>query len=394
MNNKKKATLFIVLILCVVLISVSSVLYTKHNYNNYITNVSLYLNKKTYDEFSPDCTFEGENNNIINITIDPAFNNCDYNTQRDTILNLTTDINELYDEYNSSQLFKKDVDSNVVIMAGEDSYHCEFQDDDDFIVFKNDKNYKKIDNLHERITVKISADNKYSKYIYKISDIKVLESLLEINDLDECKKEILYSIANIYIKNNDPFAKDILISLKNYKDSKELLSKWNFNHEFDGTWYGSNGSIGSFRRVHEWIITGEYCYNIYSNASTKNGVNKYHLVRDKNNLYIFNSKEDTKDFSKAVFIFKYEADTLTYDYKYDTFSVKKISNDIQLPETSYVPEPSIGMTATEVTTSTWGKPKKINKSTYSWGTREQWVYGDGRYIYLEDGIVTSISTSE
>jgi len=54
------------------------------------------------------------------------------------------------------------------------------------------------------------------------------------------------------------------------------------------------------------------------------------------------------------------------------------------------PEPSIGMTADQVRNSTWGSPKEINKSTYSWGTKEQWVYSNYRYIYLENGVVTSI----
>lgn len=53
--------------------------------------------------------------------------------------------------------------------------------------------------------------------------------------------------------------------------------------------------------------------------------------------------------------------------------------------------PAIGMTAEEVRASTWGSPKEINKDTYSWGVKEQWVYSGYRYIYLEDGIVTSIS---
>lgn len=53
--------------------------------------------------------------------------------------------------------------------------------------------------------------------------------------------------------------------------------------------------------------------------------------------------------------------------------------------------PKIGMTAEEVLESTWGEPKDINKTTYSWGVKEQWCYSNYRYIYLEDGIVTSIS---
>ena len=53
--------------------------------------------------------------------------------------------------------------------------------------------------------------------------------------------------------------------------------------------------------------------------------------------------------------------------------------------------PRIGMTAEEVKNSTWGPPIKKNVRTYEWGTTEQWVYFGDRYIYLEDGIVTSIS---
>ena len=55
--------------------------------------------------------------------------------------------------------------------------------------------------------------------------------------------------------------------------------------------------------------------------------------------------------------------------------------------------PKIGMTSSEVERTKWGIPYKINKSTYSWGTTEQWVYDDYGYVYFENGIVTSISES-
>ena len=54
-------------------------------------------------------------------------------------------------------------------------------------------------------------------------------------------------------------------------------------------------------------------------------------------------------------------------------------------------KPSVGMTADEVKKSKWGYPDKINKDTYSWGTKEQWVYDDHGYVYLENGVVTSVS---
>ncbi|MCP5231744.1 MAG: hypothetical protein H6948_06550 [Zoogloeaceae bacterium] len=53
---------------------------------------------------------------------------------------------------------------------------------------------------------------------------------------------------------------------------------------------------------------------------------------------------------------------------------------------------SIGMSQEEVLQSSWGRPERSNRSIYSFGTREQWVYGGGNYLYFEDGMLTSIQT--
>lgn len=53
-------------------------------------------------------------------------------------------------------------------------------------------------------------------------------------------------------------------------------------------------------------------------------------------------------------------------------------------------EPQIGMTYEEVKSSTWGSPDDINKTTYEWGTTEQWCYSGYKYIYFENGVVTAI----
>lgn len=53
-------------------------------------------------------------------------------------------------------------------------------------------------------------------------------------------------------------------------------------------------------------------------------------------------------------------------------------------------DPEIGMSETDVKLSSWGSPDSINKTTTEYGVSEQWIYGNGRYIYLEDGVVTAI----
>jgi len=42
----------------------------------------------------------------------------------------------------------------------------------------------------------------------------------------------------------------------------------------------------------------------------------------------------------------------------------------------------------------WGEPERVNRTTGQYGVHEQWVYGDGNYLYFKDGILTSMQTRE
>lgn len=55
-------------------------------------------------------------------------------------------------------------------------------------------------------------------------------------------------------------------------------------------------------------------------------------------------------------------------------------------------KPAIGMSEYEASNTMWGRPESINRTETRHGTREQWVYGEGRYLYLENGRVTAISS--
>ncbi len=48
----------------------------------------------------------------------------------------------------------------------------------------------------------------------------------------------------------------------------------------------------------------------------------------------------------------------------------------------------IGFTE-EQAVAAWGRPRDINRTTYSFGVHEQWVY-DGGYLYFEDGVLRTI----
>lgn len=56
----------------------------------------------------------------------------------------------------------------------------------------------------------------------------------------------------------------------------------------------------------------------------------------------------------------------------------------------------IGMTTDQVRAA-WGQPYKINTTTGSYGTHEQWVMSDSigsDYVYFENGIMTSLQQSK
>ena len=53
-------------------------------------------------------------------------------------------------------------------------------------------------------------------------------------------------------------------------------------------------------------------------------------------------------------------------------------------------DPAVGMTADEVRNSTWGSPTDISKTTTANNVSEMWSYDSSRYIFLDNGIVTSI----
>ena len=50
----------------------------------------------------------------------------------------------------------------------------------------------------------------------------------------------------------------------------------------------------------------------------------------------------------------------------------------------------VGMTDADVKMCGWGKPSSVNRTTYSFGVHEQWVYSTGNYLYFDKGIVVSI----
>jgi hypothetical protein len=54
-------------------------------------------------------------------------------------------------------------------------------------------------------------------------------------------------------------------------------------------------------------------------------------------------------------------------------------------------DPKLGMNSKQVTATCWGPPAYVNTKIRATGKYEQYVYGDNKFVYLRDGIVTSVS---
>jgi len=52
----------------------------------------------------------------------------------------------------------------------------------------------------------------------------------------------------------------------------------------------------------------------------------------------------------------------------------------------------LGMSEQQLSLS-WGRPQRINRSVGSFGVHEQWIYGSGQYVYMQNGKLTSFQSS-
>lgn len=123
------------------------------------------------------------------------------------------------------------------------------------------------------------------------------------------------------------------------------------------------------------------------------------------NTYVIKIALSGKNCELEVQYFSPDSISISGELPYENFSVKDlvitqdgVQDDLKYKrgadETIYhysIPQqPEIGMTEEEALNTEWGKPKSKNVTETQYGKREQWVYSTGRYVYLDDGIVTGV----
>lgn len=254
--------------------------------------------------------------------------------------------------------------------------------------YLNNKDYiKAMDSFNHIIEYKdskeltIEAKYNYGKLLIEEKDyIRAIDTLSEIKgykDTNEILTETRYKEGILLFEQGDYFlSREYFMSIgKVYKDSKSYLSILPQLAELQGTWEAEDG-------LQQIVFSGNKVINVYFPDSHKTKVYTWDLAL--NNNTIMNETGDIYSIKNNKLHVK-----TTYSVGGSDVSIySKTSISTNIPEEK--PSPRIGMTADEVKASNWGSPSDINKTTSAYGVSEQWVYDDYKYIYLEDGIVTSI----
>lgn len=195
-------------------------------------------------------------------------------------------------------------------------------------------------------------------------------------------------------------------------------SSWNsydYSHDlWKGSFYGIDGEISvrlgwDDSTIIEFFLVLDEEYKISDNEREKMNEEVIEIfgsdIEETQIAYEYSGKGDfeltiPKPLKQESVCIVTWNDDLLYNYmtskpKTESSEAEENSEDSEncIPQREYIEpkiDPQIGMTAEEVRQSTWGEPDDINKTTTKYGVSEQWVYGGGKYIYLDDGVVTAI----
>jgi len=264
--------------------------------------------------------------------------------------------------------------------------------------------------------LELQNKNKYAKGLIYLADENYLEAyecvrtlkeeyLLEldnynIGDLAQITENCINQILNrgkelydqkIYVDAYTYLQKYYYVTLeKPYEEAYtvcELISK--IQGTLYDSWYNElyvDNTTITVPTSHYYIDEGTYTTQVMK--YTQNDTTQWRLVFEGTDYYL--------DISSFYWYVLHGKNNKTQSF-YFLDDINRINNynqtvrENQKKNEVIKKEPAIGMTASEVENSTWGKPDEINKTTYAWGTTEQWCYSNYRYIYFDNGRVTAIS---
>jgi len=266
--------------------------------------------------------------------------------------------------------------------------------------------------------LKIEKGNPNSKYLEKIS------SLIE-------KKLSVYWEESQKDEDGDTYADRIYYKLDSYMTNNKDYPNIDKNELWESALFKT---LSAFRKNHETLTNAfeeqndgylSRAYDLFEKISDESPT-LYNIAQEQLKVFYndiaYNELEEAKtDFSQQLYIdakihldnaIKFNPDINEardlkdiYEQNYKIAAAerdKRFEEDVKEQEKLRQDEEKkkkeekkregvkIGMSKQDVLDSSWGSPIDINKTTNKYGVREQWVYGNGNYLYFENGILVTI----
>lgn len=238
------------------------------------------------------------------------------------------------------------------------------------------------------IGVELFDNRKYKEavtYLVKSNDKKAYRFL---NKCSQEEPQYVYEMAKKYYEKGDVEKALVLFeNLKEYQDSEQYKRASALLKTGQGSWYADNLFLsveieGNVIRLYNFPDLYQEKYTLNYNPLVING-----RMQQDFDLEPGVTVEITED--SVFFLSCKEAPCLAISL-YSPDKIKEKRTKEKGADINTDTKPEIGMTKDQVLNTSWGKPNRINTTENAWGIHEQWCYSGQRYIYFDDGIVTTI----
>ncbi|AVM24336.1 hypothetical protein [Bacillus pumilus] len=175
-----------------------------------------------------------------------------------------------------------------------------------------------------------------------------------------------------------------LIQLIKEEKFDEVISKTSeLNNVFQKDYYFIASAFKKNKDLNEKKANVE---NYDSYAYIEAMLDKVKYSNDHSDLNFKQFKKDNLDKIKSLETLKNQNEVKDKNETEEYERKKQIEDRTLNPQSI-----SIGMTEDDVLINGWGRPTKVNTNITKNRTLKQWVYKGNKYLYFEDGILTSIS---
>lgn len=393
MKNKTLIGLLIFIIAIIVCLSINPIknVINQKNFENSI------INTLKNNEYIDKLNLNGNYSLNLDINVNQKFNDLKFIEQEKIIKNITNELEPIWRLYRDNVEEIRFNYGEIKFYIDETNYYNTVFVSD--TIYKNGSitEYSYNDFLKEQLEPRLknivkniedeTIKDLYFKALNNITDTSIQEQLVNEPNDDIFKNELMYLYANSEFKNGMfksalQIANNIEIT---YKDTPDLISKITLLDNLQGTY---RANYINLIVIDKWKIT----FGVDPKYNTDNIFDEYSFnFSVDNHILKLDSELDIKHYGAGIFA----------EYKID--ENKKtltaiISNELptyyyESAETTFpnkLKKPYIGMTKEQAKNSTWGEPNKINKTTTAYGIHEQWVYNDFKYLYFDNGYLTSI----